>query len=243
MAETHKQLLERLEMQSRRKQEKFFGMIAGRMGRGRLTEPPEHPYKGAPDFWNGLEWTAQEKIERFVSQFISVGGHAAYVSTEAEAGAYIAAKAMEMKARTLLRQNQPGLDRLSLEARLPHTDIQVWNSREREDWKAVAAAADFGVVEADYGAAYTGSVIVLSDGGKGRSVSLLPAVLIVLMPLSRLFTRMGEVLEKVATGGREGMPAGMHFISGPSRSADIENDLTIGVHGPGIVHVLICGDR
>jgi L-lactate utilization protein LutC len=35
------------------------------------------------------------------------------------------------------------------------------------------------------------------------------------------------------------MPAGVHLVSGPSRSADIENDLTIGVHGPGDVHVII----
>ena len=41
--------------------------------------------------------------------------------------------------------------------------------------------------------------------------------------------------------GREELPAGVHFISGPSRSSDIENDLTIGVHGPGIVYAIILG--
>ncbi|WP_179292148.1 LUD domain-containing protein, partial [Paenibacillus campinasensis] len=46
-------------------------------------------------------------------------------------------------------------------------------------------------------------------------------------------------LVRLDEAGREQLPAGVHFISGPSRSADIENDLTIGVHGPGIVYAIL----
>lgn len=93
----------------------------------------------------------------------------------------------------------------------------------------------------DHAAAYTSSMVVLSSKDKGRSVSLLPTVLMAIIPVDRLKTRLGEVMVHFDEGGRESLPAGIHFISGPSRSSDIENDLTIGVHGPGVVYALIVG--
>ena len=117
----------------------------------------------------------------------------------------------------------------------------IWNTDEDTNWKASAANADLGIVLADHAAAYTGSLTVLSSKEKGRSVSLLPTALIVLLPIERLKTRLGEILAPLDQIARKDLPAGIHFISGPSRSADIENDLTIGVHGPGIVHVLLIG--
>lgn len=107
--------------------------------------------------------------------------------------------------------------------------------------KARAAEADIGIVIADEAVAYTGSVAVLSSPEKGRAVSLLPTALIILLPVERLRTRLGEILNRFDKAGREQLPAGIHFITGPSRSSDIENDLTIGVHGPGIVYTLLIG--
>ncbi len=63
-----------------------------------------------------------------------------------------------------------------------------------ENWRARAAEADFGVVMADYAAAYTGSITVLSSKDKGRSVSLLPTVLMAIIPVDRLKTRLGEIM-------------------------------------------------
>ncbi len=68
---------------------------------------------------------------------------------------------------------------------------------------------------------------------------MLLTTLIAIIPVERLKTSLGEVLRPFDDLEMADMPAGIHFISGPSRSADIENDLTIGVHGPGIVYALI----
>ncbi|RED60221.1 LutC/YkgG family protein [Cohnella lupini] len=237
----HQEWLIEMEAESRSKQTRFINGISAKLRRPMVTEPPRHPYRGAPDFWNAYEWGEQERIERFTSNFKSVGGHVERLASMSDVQRFIADKAKELGAKYVIRQNQPELDDLDLEGAIPEARISVWNSDPEQYWKARAAEADFGVVMADYAAAYTGSITVLSSKDKGRSVSLLPTVLMAIIPVERLVTRLGEIMVHFDEGGRESLPAGIHFISGPSRSADIENDLTIGVHGPGVVYALIVG--
>ncbi|MFC5530182.1 LutC/YkgG family protein [Cohnella yongneupensis] len=239
--QAHKDWLAQLGEASRAKQKTFIDGISAKLRRPRELSPPQHPYRGAPDFWRAFEWTEQERIEHFTANFKSAGGHVLRLADMDEAKRFIADKAAELSAKYVVRQNQPELNALDLEGALPEAQVSVWNSDPEEQWKARAAEADFGVVVADYAAAYTGSITVLSSKDKGRSVSLLPTVLMAIIPLERLKTRLGEILIHFDEAGREQLPAGIHFISGPSRSADIENDLTIGVHGPGVVYALIVG--
>jgi L-lactate dehydrogenase complex protein LldG len=241
MANPHQEWLIEMEAESRSKQTRFIGGISEKLRRPMVTEPPRHPFRGAPDFWNAYELNEEERIARFTSNFISVGGHVQRLSNMEEVQRFISVKATELSAKYVIRQNQPELDALDLEGALPGAQVSVWNNDPEQHWKARAAEADIGVVIADYAAAYTGSITVLSSRDKGRSVSLLPTVLIAIIPLERLKTRLGEILVHFDEGGRESLPAGIHFISGPSRSADIENDLTIGVHGPGVVYALLVG--
>lgn len=241
MADTHQQWLEKLESESRAKQELFMNDIAAKLRHPRMMEKPQHPYRGAPDFWKEFQWTEEERIKGFTDNFLSVGGHVARLQTMEEAKSFIVGKAEEMSAKYVVRQNQPELDALDLEGALSDSEVSVWNTDPEQYWRARAAEADFGIVMADHAVAYTGSVTVLSAENKGRSVSLLPTVLIIIIPIDRLKTKLGEVLTTFDEAGRESLPAGIHFITGPSRSSDIENDLTIGVHGPGIVYALIVG--
>ncbi|WP_419874006.1 LutC/YkgG family protein [Candidatus Pristimantibacillus sp. PTI5] len=241
MADKHKQWLEKLEAESKTKQEQFMNGIAAKLRHPRMYEKPQHPFRGAPDFWNAFEWTEEERVQAFTDNFLSVGGHAARVASMEEAKTFIVQKAEEMSAKYVIRQNQPELDALALEDSLTEAKVSTWNTDDEQFWRARAAEADFGIVIADHAVAYTGSVTVLSAPNKGRSVSLLPTVLIIIIPIERLKTRLGEVLVTFDEAGREQLPAGIHFISGPSRSSDIENDLTIGVHGPGIVYALLVG--
>jgi len=239
---SHREWLAEMDAQSHAAQESFMNGIAAKLRRARVTEAPKHPYRGAPDFWHAFEWTLEERIERFTANFEAVGGHVVRVPDLAAARVFIAEKAAEMSAKYVIRQNEPELDRLGLEDALPPgSQVTVWNAEADMDGKARAAEADFGVVMADYAAAYTGSITVLSSADKGRSVSLLPTALMAILPVDRLKTRLGEIMADFDRAGQGNLPAGIHFISGPSRSADIENDLTIGVHGPGIVYVLVVG--
>lgn len=104
-----------------------------------------------------------------------------------------------------------------------------------------AERSRLGVVWADYALANTGTLVLKAHGGRGRSVSLLPEALFAVFHADKLVTRMGEALERIREEYPDvvDLPSSINLITGPSRSADIENDLTIGIHGPGKVFAVI----
>jgi L-lactate dehydrogenase complex protein LldG len=99
------------------------------------------------------------------------------------------------------------------------------------------ARADVGVTGCHGAIAETGSLALISGPGCSRTVSLLPPVHVALVRRADLFATMGEFLE----ARREALDAAANctFVTGPSRTADIELSLTIGVHGPGRVVVVL----
>lgn len=99
-----------------------------------------------------------------------------------------------------------------------------------------------GIVWPDYAIANTGSLILRGGKGRGRSVSLLPEMLFAILQEDQIVNRLGEAFPKSSSHKDESdalMPSSFTVITGPSRSADIENDLTIGIHGPGKVFAAI----
>jgi len=102
--------------------------------------------------------------------------------------------------------------------------------------------AEVGVVQADYGLAETGSVVLVASKDKPRSVSLLPPVCIFALSVFGMLDSMAHLMKELeARHAKEGMPATVNVVTGPSRTADIELSLTVGVHGPGEVHVVLVG--
>lgn len=222
-------------------QQAFIQMISNRLGRPMPTEKPPHPFKGAPAFWKTYELDLEQRIELFRDNWAKAGGHSHRFSTMAQVKQFIVDHAQSLKARQILQQNQPELLALRLKEQLPTCQVATWSPGNRDELISQAASADIGIALVDQAVAHTGSIVVTSSGNTGRSVSLLPTVFIAIIPVERLKTRLGETLATFDGRPRKQFPAGIHFISGPSRSADIENDLTIGVHGPGVVFALLVG--
>jgi L-lactate dehydrogenase complex protein LldG len=104
----------------------------------------------------------------------------------------------------------------------------------------------FGLTGVDAAFAATGSMLVGSMEGQSRSASLLPLRHIALVPFSRLYRNFEEWLAEKREAGN--LPelllerAAWHMITGPSKSADIELNLTLGVHGPKFVHAILFAD-
>ncbi len=95
-----------------------------------------------------------------------------------------------------------------------------------------------GITGADAAFATTGTLALITNDQQGRLPSLLPPVHVALLRRERLFPRIEDWL---ASEGRAAMSASasIALITGPSRTGDIEMQTILGVHGPGVVHVII----
>ena len=89
--------------------------------------------------------------------------------------------------------------------------------------------------EAIYGLADTGSVVLAAGPDEPRARSLLPERHVTLLREDRILPGLADLF--AALGGE--LPSALAIVSGPSRSADIEQRLTTGVHGPGEEHVVL----
>jgi L-lactate utilization protein LutC len=107
---------------------------------------------------------------------------------------------------------------------------------EAEQRKALVIA-QIGVTSVDCAIANTGSLVVSAASTRPRSLSLLPSVHIAVLFARQIRPDLGAAFELIAAP--PGLPSAAHVITGPSRTSDIENDLTIGVHGPSAVTAIV----
>ena len=99
-----------------------------------------------------------------------------------------------------------------------------------------AAAAQLGVTSAVAAIAATGSVVLDSTAAGGRLAGLLPEVHLCVVRVDRLVATPSDVFR-----GLHALPSNLVLVSGPSRTGDIEQILTLGVHGPVALHVVLLG--
>ncbi|MFO0580837.1 MAG: lactate utilization protein [Anaeromyxobacter sp.] len=120
-----------------------------------------------------------------------------------------------------------GLDRAALAARAPGLGFEV--TRE------TAAAARAGVTEVDWLVANTGTIAAAADAVAPRLAASLPDVHVAIASAARIVPDLAALFARLG-------PAQTRYLSlttGPSRTADIERVLTIGVHGPARLHVVV----
>lgn len=118
----------------------------------------------------------------------------------------------------------PGLSKLE------QTALKALPQRAEDYAEATAT-----VEEVLAGIAETGSLVCASVEGRAVQASLLPAHHIALLPAEKIHASLDDFFAAVA----DGPPTNIALITGPSRTADIELTLAIGVHGPERVDILV----
>ena len=108
-----------------------------------------------------------------------------------------------------------------------------------EEWHMALAGADAGITSAVGIALETGSVLLPPHTPDERAMSLLPPMHLVLLRTDQIFTDIGALLPAWTESGQAVGSAVM--VTGPSRTADIEKELVLGVHGPQAVTILLIG--
>lgn len=168
-----------------------------------------------------------------------------------EALDYISNVATAAGVRTVVRSHQDIFDQVPLDAALSTRDISVTvmahdDSSTREELRQTAAEAGMGITGVDYAVAETGSVVLVPKKGIARLVSLAPPVHIAIVRPDEVVATLDDVFlfRRLAyyEGDRD-MGSYLNFITGPSRTADIEQKLVIGVHGPRAVHLVMLDQR
>ena len=103
------------------------------------------------------------------------------------------------------------------------------------------AGIDIGLTLADYGIAETGTLVIDSRSEAVRLASMISEIHVALLPISRIRATADQLTSELR-GMMEGAAAYLSFITGASRTADIERVLAIGVHGPLELHILLMED-
>jgi L-lactate dehydrogenase complex protein LldG len=216
---------------------------------GASTAPrPADPAAAAETVRRELAERWPEALERFRVEFERVAGVFHRVPDLAAVPAVIGAIARDRGARRLVTWDPaalgfdpaPALTREGLEIAVARAGEEDEAARLRH--REQAARAQLGVTGADLVLAETGTLIVLSGSGRPRSTSLLPDVHVAVFGRDRLvetLEQVGVMLEALHVDPDRAMSGAMiNFITGPSRTADIELTLTRGVHGPKEVHAI-----
>jgi L-lactate dehydrogenase complex protein LldG len=105
--------------------------------------------------------------------------------------------------------------------------------------KHALAACDAGVTACEAVVAQTGSILVSSGSCGGRALSILPHVHVVVATVSQVVGTLADAFDLVRERHAGRLPSMLSFITGPSRTGDIERILVLGAHGPKELFLLL----
>jgi len=179
---------------------------------------------------------AISRVQRFVEQATGVGASCEIVAGEEEAFAAISRALERAGARSVVGSDAPIVQR-AMSSLLEPFVAHAIDGFSRDE----LFACDAGISTAQLGIAETGTLVLQSARERHRLLSLVPPVHIALLSADDICNSLLDVitlLHRTQTS-TDVVSHAITFITGPSRTSDIELTLTIGVHGPRTLHIII----
>ena len=160
----------------------------------------------------------------------SLGGNCSIAADEAEAAEDIAKVIEKLVAKRIAISNSELIGRL-IER---NSTVEIVENAAAE----YLFDCDLGITSAQWAIAETGTLVLESDMESHRLTSLVPPVHLCVIRAENIRQTLGEILEETSRD----LSRTVTFITGASRTSDIELTLAIGVHGPGELHVIVIAD-
>ncbi len=206
--------------------ENILHKIRTALGRSAAQAPaPAPPVRLRPP-----EVPLEERLRRFAAALEEVGGKSACVDSPAAARTRVEEL---LNGRRAVASAVPFLEECGI-----HTLAGVCKApAAAAELKKVCSEVEAGITSAEYALADTGSLVLMAGGGEARMVSLLPPAHIALVRRGRVLTGLDELFTLMPQPAVHS--SSMVLVTGPSRTADIEQILIRGVHGPGEVYVIV----
>jgi L-lactate utilization protein LutC len=242
----------------------FLATVRSALGHGADVAPPRPPEatalsQDAPSVRRRAaailadnEARGDELLLALARSAAEAGWTVARAGSPGEAAEYVAALARKLDATRLVRSDHEVFQQVDLDSSMAGTGVQLTLMAGREGDDDISAlrsslreraiAAQIGVTGVDYAIAETGSCVLLAGRGVSRLVALLPPVHVAIVQRGQVLPSLDELFALRRDAFLDGdLGAYMNIITGPSRSADIEQTIVTGVHGPGDVHMVLLG--
>lgn len=176
--------------------------------------------------------SADSEIEHFLDEIKKLSGVGQKLS-HAEIKSALKTLVVEQNIRKATMWNTPYIEQLNIAGHLQSLGVDLISSNSD---KYEIAQCDLGITEADFILPETGTLVLRSSAEKPRAVSLTPRVHLAILRPEMLRADMHQVFAEAKDSHY------LVFITGPSRTADIELTVTLGVHGPKNLFVWMVGE-
>jgi len=205
--------------------DEILGRVRAALGRPEGTPPPVPPAVRVPSRPAG---DASAEIDGLLAEIGQLGGKTRRIATRDELRGAVEELVAAERVSQATMWDLPELRELGIASILVSLGVTLISPHAD---RMALAGCDLGVTGVDAALPETGTLLLRSSAEQPRLVSLLPRVLLAIVRPPALRADLHDAL-----AGVKGSP---YFvcITGPSRTADIELTLTIGVHGPGALYV------